>query len=142
MTPARRHRAALFALFLLPGLIISSWVTRTPVIRDMLGASTQQMGFVLLGLSAGSMLGVLISGTMVGRFGARPVAAVGLAGIVLSMPSIGLGAYLGFGALVAFGLTSAPFRTGCSSDRPAGAMDELGNRRLAHVCAAPSRPNA
>ncbi len=57
-----QRRWALFALFFLPGIGIASWVTRTPAIRDALGASTQEMGLVLFGLSVGSMVGILSSG--------------------------------------------------------------------------------
>jgi fucose permease len=99
-----RRRWALFALFLMPGLAISSWVTRTPAIRDLLGASTAQMGAVLFGLSAGSMAGILSSGALVGRFGARPVIAVGSAGVVLSMPAVGVGAASSSPPAVALGL--------------------------------------
>ena len=54
----RRRRFALYALFLLPGLSMSAWVTRTPAVRDLLEASTAQMGLVLFGLSVGSMAGI------------------------------------------------------------------------------------
>ncbi|MCO8274171.1 MFS transporter [Actinoplanes sp. TRM 88003] len=103
MNTARR-RLALFALFFLPGLGISSWVTRTPDIRDLLGASTAQMGLVLFGLSAGSMLGILGSGRVVSRFGTRPVVAAGILTTVLSIPVIGAGAGLHQTALVTAGL--------------------------------------
>lgn len=99
-----RRRTALFALFLVSGLGISSWVTRTPDIRDLLGASTAEMGLVLFGLSGGSMLGILSSGPLVGRFGARPIVATGSLAIVLAMPLIGLGAALSQSLLVAAGL--------------------------------------
>jgi MFS family permease len=82
----------LFLFFLMPGLSISSWVTRTPDIRDQLGASTAQMGIVLFGLSVGSMLGVLGSGALVAKFGTRPVIGVGTALVILSMVVIGCGA--------------------------------------------------
>src|SRR6478609_3299235 len=100
----RRRRTALFLFFLIPGLSISSWVTRTPDIRDLLGASTAEMGLVLFGLSVGSMLGILSSGAMVSRFGARPVIAVGGAAIVVSLLLVGLGASLGVSPVVAAGL--------------------------------------
>lgn len=100
----RNRRLALFALFLVPGLSIASWVTRTPAIRDLVGASTAQMGLILLGLSAGSMLGILCSGALVSRFGARSVILVGMLGVVASMPVIGMGAASGAPALVAAGL--------------------------------------
>ncbi|WP_250005387.1 MFS transporter [Actinoplanes sp. M2I2] len=102
-TTAHR-RLALFALFFLPGLGISSWVTRTPDIRDLLGASTAQMGLVLFGLSAGSMLGILTSGRVVSRFGTRPVVAVGIVTTAVSIPVIGFGAGVSQSAVVAAGL--------------------------------------
>ncbi|GAB2984372.1 MFS transporter [Frigoribacterium salinisoli] len=93
MSPAlSRRRLALFALFFVPGSSIASWVTRTPAIRDLLGASTAQMGLVLFGLSVGSMVGILSSGPLVARFSTRPVMLSGISLVVLSMPTVGLGA--------------------------------------------------
>jgi fucose permease len=98
------RRAALCVLFLVPGLSLSSWVTRTPDIRDLLGASTAEMGLVLFGLSAGSMIGILGSGLLVSRFGTRPVTTAGILGVALSTPVVGLGAALSSSVLVAAGL--------------------------------------
>ncbi|WP_435107915.1 MFS transporter [Nocardiopsis synnemataformans] len=103
-TAMGRRRLALCVLFLLPGLGISSWVTRTPAIRDALGASTAEMGLVLFGLSAGSMLGILSSGALVSRLGARPVIVAGTVAVIASMPVIGLGAALSVPLIVALGL--------------------------------------
>jgi fucose permease len=101
---AFRRRLALFGLFFVPGLSISSWVTRTPAIRDLLGASTAEIGLVLLGLSVGSMAGILSSGPLVGRFGTRPIMALGAVLTVVSMPTIGLGAASGNALVVTVGL--------------------------------------
>ncbi|WP_320780846.1 MFS transporter [Streptomyces sp. CRN 30] len=98
------RRNALFALFFLPGLGIASWVTRTPDVRDLLGASTAEMGLVLFGLSVGSMIGVLSSGVLVARFGARPVVAVGTLSVALSLVVIGGGAAMSQSLVVAAGL--------------------------------------
>ncbi|MFF5294440.1 MFS transporter [Paractinoplanes globisporus] len=103
-TSTARRRAALFALFFIPGIEIASWATRTPAIRDLLGASTTEMGLILLGLSAGSMTAVLWSGMLVARFGTRPVAGAGAFAVVLGIPVAGLGALAGYGVLVAAGL--------------------------------------
>ena len=100
----RRRRWALYALFLLPGLSMAAWVTRTPAVRDLLDASTAQMGLVLLGLSVGSMTGILSSGPLVMRLGTRPVVAAGSTLIVVAMPTIALGAVSGMPLLTAFGL--------------------------------------
>ncbi|GAB6899508.1 MFS transporter [Kineosporia succinea] len=102
--PINARRWALFALFFLPGVAIASWVTRTPAIRDALGATTQEMGFVLFGLSVGSMLAILSSGPLVLKFGARPLIAAGTTSIVVSLPVIALGAQLGEPLLVTAGL--------------------------------------
>lgn len=99
------HRQwALCLLFFLPGMALSSWVTRTPQIRDLIQASPAQMGMVLFGLSIGSMLGILASGRLVSRFGARRVIATGVSLLIIGIPTIGAGAWLGLGPLVAAGL--------------------------------------
>src|ERR1700712_746685 len=64
-----RRRLAVFAFMLVYGLGMSSWVVRTPAVRDLLNASTAQMGLVLLGLSVGSMTGILSSARAVRRGG-------------------------------------------------------------------------
>ncbi|WP_277959781.1 MFS transporter [Frigoribacterium faeni] len=101
---ALRRQWALFALFFVPGISISSWVTRTPAIRDLLEASTAEIGLVLLGLSAGSMIGILSAGPLVACLSTRPVIVVGTTLIVLSMPTIGVGASLSEGGIVTAGL--------------------------------------
>ena len=105
LTPElRARRNAIFMLFLLPGLTISSWVTRTPDVRDLVGASTAQMGLILFGLSLGSMIGVVLSGPAVARWGARPVIVAGTIAIAGGAVTIGAGAAVGQGGLVAVGL--------------------------------------
>ncbi|TMU99847.1 MFS transporter [Streptomyces sp. DASNCL29] len=99
-----RRRTAVFALFFLPGLAMASWVTRTPDVRDLLGASTGRMGLVLFGLSVGSMVGILCSGPLVARWGARPLIAAGTLATAAGSGVIGLGAAAGADAVVALGL--------------------------------------
>ncbi|HAK7321280.1 TPA: MFS transporter [Salmonella enterica] len=69
----KRRTWALFMFFFLPGLLMASWATRTPAIRDILSVSTAEMGAVLFGLSIGSMSGILCSTWLVKRFGTRKV---------------------------------------------------------------------
>lgn len=95
---------SLLILFLLPGLSMSSWVTRTPAVRDLIGASTAEMALVLLGLSIGSVVGTVASGPLTALVGARPVIGIGLLLVVLGMPTIGIGAAIGSGLTVAVGL--------------------------------------
>lgn len=72
----KRRTWALFMFFFLPGLLMASWATRTPAIRDILSVSIAEMGGVLFGLSIGSMSGILCSAWLVKRFGTRNVILV------------------------------------------------------------------
>lgn len=100
----RRRRQALFLVFLLAGIAMSSWVTRTPAIRDRLDVSTAQMGLVLFGLSLGSMLGISCSGRLVSRYGTRPVIAWGTWLLLAGMVTICWGGFAASVPLVTLGL--------------------------------------
>ncbi|GAB3040154.1 MFS transporter [Parafrigoribacterium mesophilum] len=63
-------RNATFTIFGLCGIGLASWIARVPAVRDALGASTLQMGMLIFGLAAGSILGLLASGQIIARFGA------------------------------------------------------------------------
>ncbi|MFM9448807.1 MFS transporter [Streptomyces acidiscabies] len=100
----RRRRRALFVFFLLAGISMSSWVTRTPALRDRLGLSTGEMGLVLFGLSLGSMLGILCSGRLVSRFGTRPVILWGTSVLVAGLATVAVGVLASSTPLVTAGL--------------------------------------
>lgn len=110
----RRRTWALFIFFFLPGLIMASWATRTPAIRDVLAVSTAEMGVVLFGLSVGSMSGILCSAWLVKRFGTRKVIRtamlMGVAGIIIMSSALWFGVALLFSlglAVLGGGLGSA-----------------------------------
>jgi fucose permease len=65
----RRWRNALFVIFGLCGFAMASWAARVPTVRDLLHASTEQMGLLILGISAGSFAGLLIASHVIARFG-------------------------------------------------------------------------
>ncbi|MET7731970.1 MFS transporter [Streptomyces sp. NPDC005402] len=100
----RRRRQALYLFFFLPGIAMSSWVTRTPDVRDQLGVSTAEMGLILFGLSVGSMIGILGSGRLVERLGTRPVIVLGTALIISATIVIGVGSAVASAPLVTAGL--------------------------------------
>jgi predicted MFS family arabinose efflux permease len=99
-----RWRTALFVMFLLPGIALSSWVTRTPDIRDEIGASTAGMGMVLFGLSVGAMAGILCSATLVARHGGRTVTSLGAVLNLVGLAVVALGAGAGSAPAVFAGL--------------------------------------
>jgi len=130
--PYRRLRLSLFALTLLTGIGISSWVTRTPAVRDAVDASTAQMGLILFGLSVGSMVGVLSAGAVVRRRGARPVIVLGSVLVVVGVAVIALGA----GASTAAGVFAGLLLVGLG-----GGFGEIGlNIEAAAVEAIAGRP--
>lgn len=104
-TKALMHRTwALFAFFFLPGIVMASWATRTPAIRDTLSVSTAGMGIVLFGLSIGSMSGILCSGWLVKRYGTHNIIRSGMTLMVIGMLVMGLALYFSSPELFAFGL--------------------------------------
>jgi len=102
---ALNHRLwALFTFFFIPGLLMASWATRTPAIRDILSVSTAEMGAVLFGLSIGSMSGVLSSAWLVKRFGTRNVIRASMSVSVLGMMVLSLALWFASPLLFAVGL--------------------------------------
>ncbi len=99
-----QRRLALFVFFFLTGLALSSWVTRTPAIRDGLGASIAEMGLIIFGLSLGSMVGILLAGGAVSRFGTRTMGLIGMMLIPSSLFFVAIGVLSSLAALVSFGL--------------------------------------
>ncbi|NUU59003.1 MFS transporter [Paenibacillus agri] len=84
-------RIAIYVIFALPGFAISSWISRTPTIRDALGASTSQMGLIILGLSVGSFIGLLTAGHLVAHKGGRLIIASGLSLSCIGLFAVGIG---------------------------------------------------
>lgn len=110
----RRRRIAIFSFMLMFGIGMSSWVVRTPAVRDLLEASTAEMGLVLLGLSVGSMSGVLSSAVVVRRHGVRLTVAVGGSVFISGVAMIGIFAGLSSFPGVFVGLAMVGFGIGVS----------------------------
>ncbi len=100
----QRRTWALFMFFFLPGLLMASWATRTPAIRDTLSVSTAEMGAVLFGLSIGSMSGILCSAWLVKRFGTRKVIRTTMSCAIVGMLVLSLALWLTSPLLFALGL--------------------------------------
>ena len=96
---------ALFMFFFIPGLLMASWATRTPAIRDILSVSTAEMGIVLFGLSIGSMSGILCSAWLVKRFGTRAVIRTTMCFAVFGMMVLSAALWFASPVLFALGLT-------------------------------------
>ncbi|GAA2065650.1 MFS transporter [Streptomyces albiaxialis] len=79
----RRFRAALTAYFALDGFVFAGWVVRIPAIKEQTHASPSALGLALLGVSAGAVLTMVLTGRLCARFGHQPV-TVG-AGFLLAL---------------------------------------------------------
>jgi MFS family permease len=90
----RAWRNALFVVFIVSGLFLSSWVSRVPGVRDSLHLSTDVVGLILLGVSIGAIVGLVVAPPLQARVGTK----AGIA-IVVVAASLGL-AVVGFGAAV------------------------------------------
>lgn len=66
-------RNALFLLFALPGVAFATWISRTAAARDILAVSNAEMGWILFGLSVGSIIGLLSASHFIDGKGARDV---------------------------------------------------------------------
>ena len=100
----RGWRLATFVIFVGTGITYASWVTRTPAIRSSLGVGTGDMGLIILGLSIGSMAGLLLAGPVVARVGARHVITAAATVASLGLLTVGLGSGFAIAALVGLGL--------------------------------------
>ncbi len=72
-------RNALFAVFFLVGFSFAGWMARIPHVRDRLGIEVDQVGYLLLAIAAGSVIGFLMASWLVHRFGTHRLTPAGLA---------------------------------------------------------------
>ena len=131
-----RRRAAIFTVMLVVGTGTASWVVRTPAVRDLLQASTAEMGLVLFGISIGSMTGVLSSAGVVRRHGARRTIGAGGATFVLGVALIGAAAPLSSSAGAFAGLALVGFGIGLSEiaiNVEGAALEAASGRRVLPV---------
>ncbi len=68
-----RLRVALTAFFALDGFVFAGWVVRIPAIKEQTGASASALGLALLGVSAGAVVTMTLTGRLVRRYGSHPV---------------------------------------------------------------------
>ncbi|NEC77852.1 MFS transporter, partial [Streptomyces sp. SID7958] len=68
-----RLRVALTAFFALDGFLFAGWVVRIPAIKQQTGASASDLGLALLGVSAGAVVTMTLTGRLCRRYGSHPV---------------------------------------------------------------------
>lgn len=78
-----RLRVALTTFFALDGFVFAGWVVRIPAIKAQVGASASELGLALLGVSAGAVATMVLTGGLCRRFGSRRITVV--TGVLLSL---------------------------------------------------------
>uniref|UniRef100_UPI0040403E1E MFS transporter n=1 Tax=Streptomyces sp. f51 TaxID=1827742 RepID=UPI0040403E1E len=68
-----RLRIVLTTFFALDGFVFAGWVVRIPAIKHQTGASSSALGLALLGVSAGAVITMMLTGRLCRRFGSHPV---------------------------------------------------------------------
>ncbi|MER5888141.1 MFS transporter [Streptomyces sp. NPDC001941] len=71
-----RLRTALTLFFALDGFLFAGWVVRIPAIKQQTGASAGDLGLALLGVSAGAVVTMTLTGRLCHRYGSHPVTVV------------------------------------------------------------------
>ncbi|MFF9238112.1 MFS transporter [Streptomyces sp. NPDC014776] len=74
--PLLRLRLALTAFFALDGFVFAGWVVRIPAIKHQTGASASSLGLALLGVSAGAVVTMTLTGRLCRRHGSHRVTVV------------------------------------------------------------------
>ena len=123
------------------GVALASWMARTPAIKEALGISTAEMGILIFGLAAGSILGLLLSSHLIARFGARRIMVSCMIAIPVGFAVAGLGVTVGavfwivilglavFG--VAMGMCDVAMNLSGAVNDHAGVIEGAGLTRLA-----------
>lgn len=101
----RAWRTAVFLLFASNGIGVAAWASRTPAIADGLHIGLGQMGALVTGLPAGSIVAILLSSHAIHTLGIRSTARLGVFGQAIGLAAVGLSA----GVLSNYGLTFAAF---------------------------------
>ncbi|MBO1770108.1 MFS transporter [Agrococcus sp. TF02-5] len=105
-------RNAVFAAFFAMGFGYASWMARVPHVRDMLDVSTGEMGLLLLGISIGSVTGLLVASHVIHALGARLVISIGMISVSVGLALAGWAADAGLAWLVVGGFILGGSLTG------------------------------
>ncbi|MGW2305634.1 MFS transporter [Streptomyces sp. NPDC001809] len=88
--PLSRLRAALTLFFALDGFLFAGWVVRIPAVKQQTGASAGDLGLALLGVSAGAVITMTLTGRLCRRYGSHAVtvATAVLLSLSVALPAL------------------------------------------------------
>ena len=100
----KRCSAALVAAFLITGIGMSTWITRTPSIRDTMELSNAEMGLLLAAVAMGAVAGIASGNPFLAFRGARFLVGCGMLSMSTGVALTGLGTALQSGPTAAAAL--------------------------------------
>jgi MFS family permease len=77
-------------LFLVHGLIVGTWVSRIPAIKNALHLNDAVLGLTLLSSAAGALCTIPITGSLISRFGSKRVTSISSIAFCLAVALMGL----------------------------------------------------
>ncbi|MFJ3817641.1 MFS transporter [Streptomyces sp. NPDC090056] len=85
-----RLRSALTLFFALDGFLFAGWVVRIPAVKEQTGASAGDLGLALLGVSAGAVVTMTLTGRLCRRYGSHAVtvATAVLLSLSVALPAL------------------------------------------------------
>ncbi|WP_327191346.1 MFS transporter [Streptomyces xinghaiensis] len=124
-----RLRTALTLFFALDGFVFAGWVVRIPSVKEQTGATAGDLGLALLGVSAGAVATMTVTGRLCDRFGTArvTVASAALLSLSVALPAL-------THSVLALGLVLLLFGTGY------GAVNVAMNSAAVDLVAALRRP--
>ncbi|MFG2227321.1 MFS transporter [Streptomyces sp. NPDC048644] len=120
-------RLAITAFFAMDGFLFAGWVVRIPAIKEQTGASAGSLGLALLGVSAGAVAFMMLTGRLCRRFGSHAVTVWSGGAMALSIilpPLTGSATALGL-VLLVFGAAYGSLNVAMNS----AAVDLIGALR-------------
>lgn len=86
----RTARIAVAIFFFLSGTIFATWTTRIPAIQARLSLSPGSLGLALLGMAAGALVAMNLSGYLSARFGSHFTTIIGSLCFCIALPLLAL----------------------------------------------------
>jgi MFS family permease len=72
----KKHRYAINSVFFANGFVFANWASRIPLIQETFNISHQQLGFVLLSASLGSLVAMPTTGWLISKQGSRRITQI------------------------------------------------------------------
>jgi len=117
-----KARLAVLALFLIHGLVVSTWASRLPLIQTHLGISAGQLGLLLLASAGGAILAMPATAKLMAHWGSKRISVISSLALCAALPMLAM-------ASSSLGLAVALFYYGFT----AGVMDVSMNSQAVYL---------